>query len=54
MPINNECRDNLGYVMAEAMGFDLFAFVFWGWEEGAAILCFGDFYFAPTSPNADR
>ncbi len=30
MPINNECRDSLGYVMADAMGFDLFAFVFWG------------------------
>lgn len=25
MPITNECRDNLGYVMADAMGFDLFA-----------------------------
>lgn len=24
---NNECRDNLGYVMAEAMGFDLFSSV---------------------------
>lgn len=33
MPINNECRDSLGYVMADAMGFDLFAFVFWGAER---------------------
>ena len=30
MPINNECRDNLGYGIADAMGFDLFAFVFLG------------------------
>ena len=28
--INNECRDNLGYGIADAMGFDLFAFVFLG------------------------
>ncbi len=31
--INNECRDNLGYGIADAMGFDLFAFVFFGGAE---------------------
>ena len=36
MPINNECRDNLGYGIADAMGFDLFAFVFWGGLRGVS------------------